>query len=57
MKARKGRRRPSPVTSAWVPTVVCSACRIRVANPNGDASAALTEHYRRAHAEAIGGGR
>lgn len=42
-----------PVTVTHLPVVRCQICRRTVAHRPGAASAALTEHYRRAHADAL----
>ncbi len=42
-------RSPSPK----LPVVRCQICRRTVAHQPGKASAVLTEHYRRAHADAL----
>jgi hypothetical protein len=42
-----------PVTVTQLPTVRCQICRRTVAHQPGQASTALTGHYRRAHAEAL----
>jgi hypothetical protein len=42
-----------PVTVTRLPVVRCQICRRTVAHRPGSASAALTEHYRRAHADAL----
>jgi hypothetical protein len=42
-----------PVTVTQLPVVRCQICRRTVAHRPGGASAALTEHYRRAHADAL----
>ena len=47
-----------PVTVTQLPVTRCQICRRTVAyrpGQAGAASAALTEHYRRAHPEALGG--
>jgi len=48
-----------PVTVTQLPVTRCQICRRTVAyrpGQAGAASAALTEHYRRAHPEALGTG-
>ncbi len=42
-----------PVTVRQLPVVRCQICRRTMAHRPGDASAVLTEHYRRFHAEAV----
>jgi hypothetical protein len=43
-----------PVTVTQLPVTRCQICRRTVAHRPGQASAALTEHYRRAHPEKLG---
>jgi hypothetical protein len=43
-----------PVTVTQLPVVRCEICRRTVAHRPGQASQALTEHYRREHPEALG---
>jgi hypothetical protein len=42
-----------PVTVTHLPVVRCQICRRTVAYQPGKASAVLTEHYRRTHADAL----
>jgi hypothetical protein len=42
-----------PVTVTQLPVVRCQVCRRTVAHRPGDASTVLTEHYRRAHVDAL----
>jgi hypothetical protein len=42
-----------PVTVTRLPVVRCQICQRTVAYRPGQASAVLTEHYRRAHPEAL----
>jgi hypothetical protein len=42
-----------PVTVTQLPVVRCEICRRTVAYRPGQASAVLTEHYRRAHPEVL----
>ncbi len=42
-----------PVTVRNVPTVACSVCGRTVASEPGSASAALTKHYEREHADVL----
>jgi len=44
-----------PVTVTHLPVVRCQVCRRTLAHRTGEASAVLTEHYRRAHAAALAG--
>jgi hypothetical protein len=44
-----------PVTVTQLPVVRCQICGRTVAHRAGDASAVLTAHYRRAHADALPG--
>jgi hypothetical protein len=43
-----------PVTVTHLPVVRCKICRRTLAHRPGQASAVLTEHYVRAHPEALG---
>jgi hypothetical protein len=43
----------SPVTVTHLPVVRCKLCQRTVAYRPGQASAVLTEHYRRVHPEAL----
>jgi hypothetical protein len=43
-----------PVTVTHLPVVRCQICRRTVAYRPGQASTVLTDHYRRAHPEALG---
>jgi hypothetical protein len=43
-----------PVTVTRLPLVRCQICQQTVAHRPGKASEVLTEHYRRAHPEALG---
>jgi hypothetical protein len=43
-----------PVTVTQLPVTRCEICQRTVAYRPGTLSAALTEHYRRAHPEALG---
>ncbi|HEY6279481.1 MAG TPA: hypothetical protein VIX86_24485 [Streptosporangiaceae bacterium] len=51
MSTRSSRR--FPVTVTQLPTVRCQICRRTVAYRPGKISEVLTEHYRRAHPEAL----
>jgi hypothetical protein len=42
-----------PITVTHLPVVRCQICRRTVAHRPGDASAVLTEHYRRVHADTL----
>jgi hypothetical protein len=42
-----------PVSVRQLPVVRCQICRRTMAHRPGDASAVLTEHYRRFHTDAI----
>jgi hypothetical protein len=42
-----------PVTVRQLPVVRCQICRRTLAHQPGQASAVLTEHYRRFHADAV----
>ena len=44
-----------PVTVTQLPVTRCQICSKTVAHRPGQASAALTEHYRRLHPEALDG--
>jgi len=43
-----------PVTTTQLPVTRCQICHRTVAYRPGDLSEVLTEHYRRAHPEALG---
>jgi hypothetical protein len=43
-----------PVTVTRLPVTRCQICQRTVAHRPGEASAVLTEHYRRMHPEALG---
>ena len=43
-----------PVTVTHLPLVRCAICRRTVAHRPGQASAVLTNHYRKAHPEIVG---
>jgi hypothetical protein len=43
-----------PVTVTRLPVTCCQICHRTLAYPPGGLSEALTEHYRRAHPEALG---
>jgi hypothetical protein len=43
-----------PVTVTHLPVTRCQICQRTVAYRPGQASAVLTEHYRRSHPEALG---
>jgi hypothetical protein len=45
---------PFPVTVTHLPVTRCQICRRTVAYRPGSLSEVLTEHYRRAHPEALG---
>jgi len=45
---------PFPVTVTYLPVTRCQICRRTVAYRPGSLSEVLTEHYRRAHPEALG---
>jgi hypothetical protein len=44
----------NPVPSPWLATTRCEICHRTVAYRPGSLSEVLTEHYRRAHPEALG---
>lgn len=44
-----------PVTVTQLPLTRCKICQRTVAHRPGQASAALTEHYRRTHPEVLAG--
>jgi hypothetical protein len=46
--------RPFPVTITHLPVTRCQICHRTVAHRPGNLSQVLTEHYRRAHPEALG---
>ncbi len=46
--------RRSPMTVTRLPVTPCQICRRTVAYRPGNLSEVLTEHYRRAHPEALG---
>jgi hypothetical protein len=48
------RSRRFPVTVTKLPVTRCQICRRTVAYRPGSLSEVLTEHYRRAHPEALG---
>ena len=48
-----GAMKNSPVTVTHLPVVRCRLCQRTVAYRPGQASAVLTEHYRRVHPEAL----
>jgi hypothetical protein len=48
------RSRRFPVTVTKLPVTRCEICRRTVAYRPGSLSEVLTEHYRRAHPEALG---
>jgi hypothetical protein len=50
----KSSSRRFPVTVTQLPVTRCEICRRTVAYRPGSLSEVLTEHYRRAHPEAIG---
>jgi hypothetical protein len=50
----KSSSRRFPVTVTQLPVTRCEICRRTVAYRPGALSEALTEHYRRAHPEALG---
>ena len=50
----KSSSRRFPVTVTRMPLTRCQICRRTVAYRPGSLSEALTEHYRRAHPEALG---
>jgi hypothetical protein len=50
----KSRSRRFPVTVTQLPVTRCQICHRTVAYRPGKASEVLTEHYRRAHPEALG---
>jgi len=47
------RRRAFPVTVTRLPVVRCAQCGQAIAHRAGEASAVLTAHYERAHADAV----
>jgi hypothetical protein len=51
---RKSHSRRFPVTVTRLPVTRCQICRRTVAYRPGGLSEVLTEHYRRAHPEALG---
>ncbi|HEY6795790.1 MAG TPA: hypothetical protein VI248_14015 [Kineosporiaceae bacterium] len=48
-------RKTYPVTVTRLPVVRCTVCGRTVATARSSAADALTEHYRRAHPELLGG--
>jgi hypothetical protein len=48
------RSRRFPVTVSHLPVMRCQICHRTVAYRPGKASEVMTEHYRRAHPEALG---
>jgi hypothetical protein len=50
----KSNSRRFPVTVTRLPVTRCQICRCTVAYRPGSLSEVLTEHYRRAHPEALG---
>ena len=48
------RRDKLPVTVSQLPVMRCQICHRTIAYEPGKASEVLTEHYRRAHPEALG---
>ena len=50
----KSSSRRFPVTVSHLPVARCQICDRTVAHQPGKASEVLTEHYRRAHPEALG---
>jgi hypothetical protein len=42
-----------PVTVTQLPVLRCQICKRTIAHRPGQASAVLTEHYRRAHPESL----
>jgi hypothetical protein len=50
----KSSSRRFPVTVSHLPVTRCQICDRTVAHRPGKASEVLTEHYRRAHPEALG---
>ena len=48
------RSRPFPVTVTHLPVTRCQLCDRTLAYRPGNISVVLTEHYRRAHPEALG---
>ena len=50
----KSNSRRFPVTVTHLPVARCQICRRTVAYRPGSLSEVLTEHYRRAHPEALG---
>ena len=50
----KSASRRFPVTVSQLPVTRCQICQRTVAYQPGSLSEALTEHYRRAHPEALG---
>jgi hypothetical protein len=50
----KSSSRRFPVTVTQLPVTRCQICRHTVAYRPGKVSEVLTEHYRRAHPEALG---
>ena len=50
----KSTSRRFPVTVSHLPVTRCQICDRTVAHQPGKASEVLTEHYRRAHPEALG---
>jgi hypothetical protein len=49
----KSNRTPFPVTITRLPVSRCQICRRTITTRTGQASAALTEHYRREHPEIL----
>jgi hypothetical protein len=54
MQMSKSPSRRFPVTVTQLPVTRCQICRRTVAYRPGSLSEVLTEHYRRAHPEALG---
>lgn len=54
LAVRRATRKAFPVTVTRLPVIRCQVCGRTVANPRAAAADALTEHYRRAHPEALG---
>jgi hypothetical protein len=51
---RSSATRRFPVTVTRLPVTRCQVCKRTLAYRPGEASAVLTEHYRRMHPEALG---
>jgi hypothetical protein len=57
MSTRRSGIQQFPVTIGRLPVVRCQVCKRTVACRDGDASATLTDHYRREHPEVLAAAR